>query len=367
MTFALSYVSVAKDLSCTLQDGSLFKLPPELSSNRQVKKYSEASSSTWSRCELGYWIYAIPDGDGKFVVPGLYLTDSDKPRKKIFGYSPMFAKNQIERYAYEFVSSRRSSTLEAESELTSLVHDLRHLSHSIYHSALEAEEACRSGSMAQVSERIKSVIASQGMLKVRIDYLDFANSVERFSEIEEIPVYSRVDKVKRCFSSDARSKDIDLYLSGQSFRLARGPNILDIVTYTFVENAIKYSPRSQHIEILVEDTELSTRVSVTSLGPKIEAHEYNVIFEKGGRGRNAQSVRPSGTGLGLSVARDIIDIFSGTMEVTPQSDTLAIDGVPFQRVTFSFEVPTAGEDIKRKSRIEKMRSRRRRPLGFSLS
>ncbi len=325
------------------------------------KKYSEISTLGWSRCELGYWIYTTTDEDGKFIVPGLYLSDSEKPRKKIYGYGSMFSKPQVERYAQAFIESKIASRHEAERELTSLVHDLRHLSHSIYHNALEAEAACRANNGYQISEKIKSVIASQAMLKVRIDYLDYTNSVDRFSEPEDIPVYSRVDKVKRCFASNAKAKNIDLHLEGKSFRLAKGPNILDIVTYTFVENAIKYSPKDQHVEILVEDTEYSTRVAVSSLGPEIEKAEIQEVFKRGSRGKNARRVRPSGTGLGLSVAKDIIGTFSGSISATPQGEVSTVDGVPFQRVTFSFEVPTSGEDIKRKSRVERLRSRRRRP------
>jgi signal transduction histidine kinase len=360
MIFALPSISVSPAGSFEFFQGYLFEVPPELSSNHQLQRYSEVSVLGWSRCELGYWIYATTDGEGKFVVPGLYLSDSDTPRKKIYGYGPMFSKPQVERYAQAFIASKLASRREAERELTSLVHDLRHLSHSIYHSALEVEAAFRAKNDHQTLEKIKSVVASQAMLKVRIDYLDYTNSVDRFSELEDIPVYSRVDKVKRCFESNAKSKNIDLHLEGESFRLAKGPNILDIVTYTFVENAIKYSPKDQHIEILVEDTEHSTCVSVLSLGPKIETAELPEVFKRGTRGKNAQSVRPSGTGLGLSVAKEIIDTFSGSIAVTPQGEVSILEDVPFQRVMFSFEVPTSGEDAKRKSRIERFRSQRRR-------
>lgn len=367
MIFALPSIIAREQGDFEFLQGHLFSLPPELSTNYQLRKYSETNSLGWSRCDLGYWVFTIPDESGRFIVPGLYLIDAERPRKKIHGYSAMFSKQQIENYASAFLDATRASRVEAERELTSLVHDLRHLSHSIYHSALEAEESCRNRNIIQAQEKIKSVIASQAKLRVRIDYLDFTNSVDRFSEIEEIPVYSRVDKVKRCFSSNAKSKNIDLHLEGESFRLARGPNILDIVTYTFVENAIKYSPKDQHVYILVEDFENTTRVSVSSIGPMIEDDELLDVFKRGRRGKNATSVRPSGTGLGLSVARDIIDVFSGSIEATPSGEIKYLDGVPYQRVTFSFEVPTSGEDMRRKSRIEKFRTLRRKsqisPIG----
>lgn len=361
MIFALPSISVLPGAEFKFSQGSLFSLPPELGSKHRLQRYATSTTIGWSRCDLGFWIYTVVDGDGRFIVPGLYLSDAGKPRKKIYGYGPMFSKAQVEGYAGDFIDSKLMARNEAERELTSLIHDLRHLSHSIYHSALEAEGACRANNSYQTQEKIKSVVASQAMLKVRIDYLDYSNSVDRFSEMEEIPVYSRVDKVKRCFASNAKSKNIDLHLEGESFRLAKGPNILDIVTYTFVENAIKYSPKNQHVEILVEDFDDTTKVSVSSLGPKLEVAEMSEVFKRGGRGRNATRVRPSGTGLGLSVAKDIIDVFQGSLAVSPYGEIALVNDVPYQRITFSFEVPTSGEDLKRKSRIERVRSRRGKP------
>ncbi len=216
-------------------------------------------------------------------------------------------------------------------------------------------------SLSETRDLIKTVIASQTMLKVRIDYLDFSNSVDRFDDVEKIPVYSRVDKVIRCFRADARHKKIDIKLTGESYRLAEGPNILDIVPYTLIENAIKYSPKISEIAVRVQDTDVETKVSIISMGPVFAAGEEAKIFERGFRGINARNIRQNGTGLGLSVASEVIATFSGHLSVEQSSENHMIDGVPYASTAFHFRLPTAGEDTARKQRYEKLRQRRARP------
>ncbi|UWR54863.1 HAMP domain-containing histidine kinase (plasmid) [Phaeobacter inhibens] len=312
----------------------------------------------WSKSEFGYMTLVKHDEGGfKYILPGLYLDDGDPPSKKFYGYKPQVSRTQVEQYLANHIERLSDVRDASEAELTALVHDLRHLSSSIYHSAFEAERAARNNELREAKDLIKTVIASQTMLKVRIDYLDFSNSVDRFEEMEKIPVYSRVDKVIRCFRADAGHKNIEIDLSGNSYRLAEGPNILDIVPYTLIENAIKYSPEHAKIHVNVLDTESETQVSISSKGPTLRSGEGEKIFEKGYRGKHAKDIRANGTGLGLSVARQVIATFKGEIEVKQSSSSEVIDDTPFSETTFLFRLPTAGEDKGRKQKHQ----RRRRP------
>lgn len=358
---AFSSIVVSPHGEPEFHDGTIFKLPPELCDKFRIQQYLKIDKIGWSRSEFGYMTLVQVDGQGtKYIIPGLYLEDGGQPSKKFYGYRPQVSKSQVEQYLKNHIERLSNVRETSEGELTALVHDLRHLSSSIYHSAIEVERAVKENSPHETRDLIKTVIASQTMLKVRIDYLDFSNSVDRFDDSEKIPVYSRVDKVIRCFKADARHKKIDIDLSGSSYRLAEGPNILDIVPYTLIENAIKYSPENSEIAVRVQDTDVKTEVSVTSMGPVFSAGEQAKIFERGFRGKNAKNIRQNGTGLGLSVASEVIATFSGDLSVEQFSEDRVIDGVPYASTTFHFSLPTAGEDRARKQKHERLRQRRAR-------
>ncbi len=359
MTLAFTSITVNPLGEYKVHDGALFSLPPELSDKFRIQQYLNISNIGWVKSEFDYMALVRIDSAGnKIILPGLYLHDGPRPAKRIYGYTPQFTKAQVEQYLERQLAWEEELRHASEGELTALVHDLRHLSTSIYHSALEAERAARLRKFAEAGEMIKTVIASQTMLRVRIDYLDYSNSVDRFDEIEQIPVYSRVDKVIRCFRADARHKGIGVLLQGESFRLAEGPNILDIVPYTLIENAIKYAPRGTNITVDVIDTDSETEVCIHSLGPALNEGEIDAIFSKGFRGRNAKKIRASGTGLGLSVARKVIDTFRGEITAKQQGAIDMREGLPYLNTTFRFRLPTAGEDSMRKGQAEARKRRR---------
>jgi two-component system sensor histidine kinase KdpD len=85
-----------------------------------------------------------------------------------------------------------------------------------------------------------------------------------------------------------------------------------------LENAGKYSPPDAAIHVMAElrlGGEIVT--SVADHGPGIEDIEQDMIFEKFYRGRN-QRTRIQGTGMGLAIAKAIIELHGGTIGVRSQ-------------------------------------------------
>ena len=109
--------------------------------------------------------------------------------------------------------------------------------------------------------------------------------------------------------------------------LARAPEVL----VHLLENANQYSPHSEPITI---STELNGDFLVTSVadrGNGIDDPEQSLIFEKFYRGRD-QRFRVEGTGMGLPIAKAIVEAHGGSMSLTSQrghgsvfSFTLPID------------------------------------------
>ena len=74
-------------------------------------------------------------------------------------------------------------------------------------------------------------------------------------------------------------------------------------------NALKMSPSSSKIEVVLEKLDDQIRVAVTDEGPGLPKDELSNIFDKFvqvGEGRNR-----GGTGLGLSICREIIHAHGG--------------------------------------------------------
>ena len=106
--------------------------------------------------------------------------------------------------------------------------------------------------------------------------------------------------------------------------------ITEVVTQ-LLENAAKYSPPESPIHVAGEVRNQMVMTSVADRGPGIDDFEQSLIFEKFYRGRD-QRPRVQGTGMGLAIAKAIVEAHGGKIGVTSQ---------PGHGSVFYFTLPVA--------------------------
>lgn len=92
--------------------------------------------------------------------------------------------------------------------------------------------------------------------------------------------------------------------------------IKDVLNH-LLENAGKYSPAETPIRVTAERNDSKLVVSVADHGPGIDDFEQALIFDKFYRGKD-QRYLVQGTGMGLAIARAIVEAHGGTIGVTSQ-------------------------------------------------
>jgi two-component system sensor histidine kinase KdpD len=100
------------------------------------------------------------------------------------------------------------------------------------------------------------------------------------------------------------------------------PARMDVARITEVlshllENAAKYSPPECPIHITAEVRNRMLMTSVADRGPGIDDFEQGLIFDKFYRGRD-QRMQIQGTGMGLAIAKAIVEAHGGQIGVTSQ-------------------------------------------------
>ena len=84
-----------------------------------------------------------------------------------------------------------------------------------------------------------------------------------------------------------------------------------------LDNAGKYSPPDTPIHVIAELRNSEVVTSIADHGPGIDQMEQEMIFEKFYRGRE-QRMMIQGTGMGLPIARAIVELHGGKIAVTSQ-------------------------------------------------
>ena len=86
------------------------------------------------------------------------------------------------------------------------------------------------------------------------------------------------------------------------------------VLSNLIENAVKYSPVGEEVEVRAQPENGAVRISVVDRGPGIPLDQQRLIFEKFGRADVSGGSKP-GTGLGLFIARSIAEAHGGSLDV----------------------------------------------------
>jgi two-component system sensor histidine kinase KdpD len=115
------------------------------------------------------------------------------------------------------------------------------------------------------------------------------------------------------------------------------PRATEVLTH-LLENAAKYSPQDSPIRITSEVCGREVVTSVADHGPGIDSFKQQLVFDKFYRGREQRALSP-GTGMGLAIAKAIVDAHGGTIRVISQLG---------QGSVFSFSLPISAPE----SRVE---------------
>jgi heavy metal sensor kinase len=123
----------------------------------------------------------------------------------------------------------------------------------------------------------------------------------------------------------AESRKMQIHLSAEArVRLKADPEDLQLVWANLLENAVRYSPEGGSLEVAVTGHNGGTaRVSFQDHGLGIPSADLPHIFERFYRGDPSRTRATGGFGLGLAIAKVMVEAYGGTIqaESTPGQGT----------------------------------------------
>jgi two-component system phosphate regulon sensor histidine kinase PhoR len=88
------------------------------------------------------------------------------------------------------------------------------------------------------------------------------------------------------------------------------------VVDNLVANAIGFTPREGHVTVTLAAEDDHLVLAVTDDGAGIDAADLDSVFERFYRGENARLLGVSGSGLGLTIVRAIVEAHGGEVSLT---------------------------------------------------
>jgi signal transduction histidine kinase len=168
----------------------------------------------------------------------------------------------------------------------------------------------------EYSEQIDAIIRNATKLKDIVENLSDVDNYQNGSarvKGDRTSMTKIAEDVVSLFREEAEQKNITLKLepAGQPFYLHADQVKITIALSNLVKNAIQYTEAGGSVYVIVEEDSGYIKVTVTDNGIGIPARELPRIFDRFYQVETHLTRRYGGMGLGLSVAKAMIELHGG--------------------------------------------------------
>ena len=145
---------------------------------------------------------------------------------------------------------------------------------------------------------------------------------------------------------------IEASLECRGLRLIAVERMVCQILLNLLSNAIKFTPAGGHVNVSAVGTpDGGLLIAVADTGLGMAPHEIKIALTPFGQIRNAQSRKHAGTGLGLPLAKAMMEMHAGSLRVAsvPGQGTTVSLLFPRERVVVRTETPGGAPDAKDQS------------------
>jgi len=179
----------------------------------------------------------------------------------------------------------------------------------------------------------RSLDRIQGMRNLILDLLDFTKIESGKHDREAvntdiIPVIMTAIDTMKPYSIQ---KDIKVDLDApEHIYMKTDADDLEIVFNNLISNAIKYNNNGGSVKCSITESEKEIVINISDTGIGMKDDEISKLFNEFYRIRNERTKNISGSGLGLSIVKKIIDYYRGN---------ISVDSIPDEGTTFMIKLP----------------------------
>jgi CheY-like chemotaxis protein len=198
-------------------------------------------------------------------------------------------------------------------ELRSPLNAIRGWAHVLRHSGtlqplqIKALDAIDRNTQAQV-QLVDDLLDSQRILCGKLELVP-----------ARVPLQTIVDEAMESVLPAAQNKRIRLENAGEVSAVVRvDPDRLRQALVKLLSNAVKFTPEDGIVCVRTTQSNGQIHIAVRDTGVGLDASQLPGVFDRFKQADSSNSRRANGLGLGLSLARQLVELHDGTIEVESQ-------------------------------------------------
>jgi len=154
-------------------------------------------------------------------------------------------------------------------------------------------------------------------IEILDEYLNFIKFqfIKKLS-YEEINIYELLNEIKKELTPFAQEKSVNIYIPKNDTKIISSRFWLKRAIYNIFYNAIKYNKRGGSVNIKIEKELFGIYLSISDTGIGINKKKLSSIFKV----FHQIDETKKGVGIGLALAKSVIDSFGGQINVKSNED-----------------------------------------------
>jgi signal transduction histidine kinase len=169
--------------------------------------------------------------------------------------------------------------------------------------ALEAIERNARKQLQLIEDLLDTSRINAGQFRLEVDLIDLSTVID-----------AAIDVVRPAI--DAKGLQLKTNFPGFGPSILGDERRLQQALWNLLSNAVKFTPEGGLIEIHLEYADFHAHVVVRDTGNGIDPELLPHVFERFRQGHLSGAARHGGLGLGLSIARQLVELHGGTIEVS---------------------------------------------------
>ncbi len=169
----------------------------------------------------------------------------------------------------------------------------------------------------------RSIARANGMKALIMDLLDLTKIQTRTKEKEvknvllnEIASYA-IDSVRPL----AIQKDVEVKLHAEKdYSFIANPEDMEMIFNNLISNAVKYNKENGKVNCYINEEKDCIKIVVEDTGIGMSENDKHKLFKEFVRIKNENTKHISGSGLGLSIAKKITDMYHGDIHVESEKN-----------------------------------------------
>lgn len=255
-------------------------------------------------------------------------------------FTPQELRSNLENVAKHLFLKRMTRKMQAEGKqirfqfLSVLSHELKSPLNAIEGYLKMMQEKQMGDNIGDYDKMIdRSLARLKGMRNLIMDLLDLTKieSGKKERKLREIDIAAIARTAMDTMEPYSIQKNVKMVLktNGNPFLLCDADE-MEIIFNNLVSNAVKYNRDNGKVDITIDDHQNHIEIKVTDTGIGMSEDDLTKIFEDFVRIKNSKTKEITGSGLGLSITRKMVEQYNGTIKV---------ESLPDVGTTFTVSLP----------------------------